>query len=286
MLGLLDVDFLCISEICKFLMPMDLCSLRHSSRQLRDLVDVHFRSLYFAREQWLDLTKENIRNVIKILKHFGGLIRSLKVGYEVTGIDILLNAIATNYGDILKGLSLHRVRFYEIDMEKFAEVFEHLEFLELMYFGDDEKYIENILLRPQYLNLKSLTLFAFDAREILQKFFMRKRNIKKLNCWSISADTLPLLALNAADIEELVICPESYRNLTSVAQLRKLKRLEIECLFNDEKSIISLIKELSLNNQLEMLSILRFEFSDEFCYALSNLTNVKELQIRSARSRG
>lgn len=69
----------------------------------------------------------------------------------------------------------------------------------------------------------------------------------------------------------------------SVAQLRKLKRLEIGCNWQyDERSIIELIEALSLNTQLDMLGIYDLDISEEFYVALSKLT-LKELRLMSIK---
>jgi len=53
--------------------------MRQCSKILRYFVDDHFHSLYFVREQGLDLKSEKIQNVKKILSHLGVFVRHLKV---------------------------------------------------------------------------------------------------------------------------------------------------------------------------------------------------------------
>lgn len=112
---------------------------------------------------------------------------------------------------------------------------------------------------------------------------MRKRNIKKLMLmiW-ISDDILPSIGQNATEMERLQIWFHeivSARNLMSLAQLRKLKHLELYCVKCDNKSTIALIKELSINTELETFAVGRIRVTNEFCDALSNLTNLKGLQL-------
>lgn len=277
---ILDVDCLCLKEIFKYLTPMDLCSTRQSCTKLRDFVDDHFRLHYFAREQWLDLRTENVGNVKKILNNFGNYVSHLKVGEEPRASNLLLEVIATNCCDVLKGLSLNRVYFYRIDMERFARIFNNLVILELSFCIRDQRYIEQFLLGHQYPNLTTLKVLSVIETEILEKFFMKKRNIKKLSCWYISGDTLPLIVQNSAEMKELNISLKDGGNLLSLAQLRKLKLLKISGLQFDQ-NIIALINELSVNNQIEMLGIGCYydHYTDEFFDALTNLTNLKELQL-------
>lgn len=285
MCGISDLDFVCLTEIFQNLAPMDLCSIRQCSKRLRHFVDGHLHSFYFVREQFLDLTKESIRNVDKILKHLGKFVRLLKVGEKKKG-NLMLDVIANNCSDILKGLTLNRLHLYNIDMQKFGGVFENLEIIELIDCEGGKKSFENFLLQHEYPNLTTLRKINLsDTTKLLEKFFMRKRNVKKLSCSSIRGDLLPLIALNATEIEELQIefnrLDENIDNLLSLAQCKKLKRLQIFGHIRDKRTnITALIKELSVTTELQMIGINNVEFDKDMCDAISKLTNLKELRLR------
>lgn len=287
MRGLSDLDSLCLSKIFKHLRPLDLCSIGQCSRSLRYFVYDHLHSRYFVREELLDLTAElHIGNVNKVLKYYGKFVRHLKVRQWPRQQILTLDVIANNCSDTLRSFSLINLKFYEIDMQKFARVFVNLEILELIDYQDSQKCVENFLLGHEYPNLTTLRTNA--GNEVLCKFFMRKRRIKKLICRSISDDLLPLLVLNARTMEELEIwlpqVQENVRNVTSVAQLIKLKRLKIGGLSREE-SYIALMRELSFNTELQVLKIsvsIRvsdLKFNERFFDALSHLTNLKELRL-------
>lgn len=137
--------------------------------------------------------------------------------------------------------------------------------------------VGKFLLELEYPNLTTLIIKSSIGRELLQTFIMRRRSIKKVSCGFIDGNILPLIARDAPEVEVLSIYPQNLRNLMSLVQLKKLKRLEIG--FFHQKSIITLMKGLSVNNKLDMLGIRSFGFTDEFCNALSNLTNLKKLHL-------
>lgn len=284
MRGIEDLDAVCLTEVFKFLTPLDLSSVRHSCTKLKLFVDDYCRSLYFVREEWLDLRRESVGNVNRILNNFGRLVRRLKIqGDEETRSNLLPDVVSTRCGGILKNLSLSGFHLHEINIEKFSAVFDNLEILELNDFGyyDEKEYIENCLwLRHQYPNLTTLKIFSDAAAKILEMFFTNKRSIKTLNCWTVCSSILPLIVQNSAEIEELDIHLQNEGNLMSLAQLNKLKRLQIGG-FELGQTIVPLIKQLSVNNKLEKLGIRGplEHFTDDFLYALSNLTNLKKLQF-------
>lgn len=184
MAGLSNLDTVCLAEIFKNLSPLDLCSMRQCSKQLRYFVDDHMHSVYFAREQWLDLTNENTRDMVKILINFGKFVRYLKICDDNIRASILLEMIATYCGDILKGLTLRWVRLYEIEIEKFAGLFDNLEILEIINCSGDRTGIEDFLLRQDYPNLKTLQITGIYGTyqhgfriqtDVLKTFFMKKR---------------------------------------------------------------------------------------------------------------
>lgn len=283
MRGLLNLDAVCLTEIFKNLSPLDLCSIRQCKKSLHNFVDDHLHTDYFVREQMLDLTEESNENVVKILKYFGKFVCHMKVLEKVTELNFMLDLIAISCSDILKSLTLIGLQLYEIDMLKFVGVFENLAILELIHCTGDPKYIANFLLGHEYPNLTTLKVQDISGvgTEVLKMFFMIKRSIKHLSCSWVRDDILPLIVLNAADVEELDIMlweESTAGNVMSLAHLRKLKRLKIGSTLYPIP-IITLVKELSINTQLEMLGIYNSEISEDFCDALSNLTNLKELRF-------
>lgn len=202
MRGLSDLDAVCLGEIFKNLSPLDLCSIRQCSKRLRHFVDDHFHSLYFVRDQWLDLTFISVENAEKILNNLNKFVRYLKVDFESS-------VVATRCGDSMKGLSLVLLQLQ--DIQNFAGLYKNLEILEIRWCDYDQKCIENILLGHEYPNLTTLIVeIHYHQHEVttdvLKKFFMKKRSIKKLKCMWMRDDILPLMALNATEIEELDIC--------------------------------------------------------------------------------
>lgn len=293
MRGITDLDSVCLTEIFINLTPLDLCSMGQCSKRLRSFVDDHFHSLYFVREQLLEAD----RDMEKILRHFGKYIRLLKVSGNQSEANLMLDVIANSCGNNLKSLTLQQVEFYEIDMKKFVGVFDNLEILQLIGYDGDQKYIDNFLLGHEYPNLRTLIINSTHTieinieikTEILQNFFEIKRNIKKLDCGWVRDAVLPLIAQNAAEIEELCILihlMEVARNVMSLAQLRKLKRLIIGCCFGlgyDYTVIIALIKELSANTKLEILGLYAITFTDKFYDVITKLTHLKELRLMNVR---
>lgn len=293
MRGIFDLDFLCRKEIFKFLSPLDLCSVRQSCTQLKDFVDDYCESIYYEGEQCLDLREENIRDVSRILKNYGKCVRRLKVGLpfalnssnsEVS--NLLLDVIATNCRKALKSLSLYWLQLNQIENEKLTKVFNNLAILELIgcrgaWINGNQKSFEIILLGQRYPNLRTLKVKSSQVTtSIYKKFFMRPRNIKKFHCYNMDDNILPLMAQNAVKMEELDIrVAANTGKLVALAQLSKLKRLEIGGVGFDERATIDLINELSVKNQLEMLALHYFEFNDELFHALSNLTNLNKLRL-------
>lgn len=287
MRGISDLDSLCLRKIFKNLTPLDLCSVRHCSKGFRYFVEDHFRSLYFIGEKLLDLTVESDDNVSKILKHFGKFCRHLKVHQKKTKEpNLMLDVILTNCGKILKRLSLNSLHLYQTGMVKCDGVFDNLEFLELIDCQGDEKSIEF-----EYPNLTTLRIIStsgrfgllnFEDTDLLKTFFLKKRSIKALtHRRRLHDDLLPLIALNAPEIEMLdITIRQNTRNLMFVAQLKNLKLLQINSTYG-ERLIISLIRELSVCTKLEILGLSR-EFNlytEEFWDALSNLTNLKQIRL-------
>lgn len=286
MRGISDLDSVSLTEIFKNLTLLDLWSMRQCSKGFRNFVDDYFHSLYFVREQSLDLRAEMIENVNKILSNFGKFVRHLKVGHEPRQTNLILDMIARHCGgDVLKGLTLNGLHFYEIDMKGFAGVFNNLEFLEMTSCSGYQKCFENFLLQHEYPNLRTLRVKNSNVKtEAFKLFFVRKRNIKRLSC-HCSDDLLPLIARNANEIEELDIWIQGAkisRDVMSVAQLRKLKVFKIYSNIWVDMSIIPLIKELAVNTEVEILDFgLLHNMTDEFWNALSNVTNLKELRFFS-----
>lgn len=115
-------------------------------------------------------------------------------------------------------------------MEKFTDVFDNLEVLELIPCDGDQKFIEDLLLRYEHFNLTALnTDNTFVDPKILIKFFMKKCKIKQLQNVYITDGLLPFTVKNAAEMEQLDIYPRFCRNNLSLAKLRHLKRLKIHC---------------------------------------------------------
>lgn len=166
--------------------------MRQSCTQLRKSVDHYCHSVYFTREQWLDIRRESIRNVSRILKNFGKFVRCLKVGEEGIKPNLLLDVIDSTRRGVLKGLTLDSLHLHKIEIEIFARLFHNLTILEVIYGSGDRKVFENILLKHQYPNLTTLTVKkSFVQTEILRKFFMRPRIIKKLDCYVDDGLLLP-----------------------------------------------------------------------------------------------
>lgn len=288
MRGLSDLDVVCMTEIFKNLKTLDLCSMRSCSKKLRNFVDDHFYSLYFVREQMLDLEIFHPGPKQIILQHIGKIVRHLNVfDTPVVGPPCVLEVIANNCCDNLKTLHLRSQLHYEFDMRKFNGIFENLEVLHLHGGCYDVKYTENFLLGHEYPNLKTLDVSLSDfGSDVLDKFFMRQRKIKRLSCMRVSDDLLLLIALNAPEIEELDISRKleiNANSFMSMAQLKKLKRLRFICPYSggssDQRVIIELIKLLSANIELEVLCLEFFPFTEELLDAISKLTTLKELRL-------
>jgi len=272
---------------------------------MRYFVDDHLHSLYFVREQWLnlstgrsgggwkefsDLIKKNIRNVPIILSNIGKFVRYLKFCNLELRASNMLDMVATNCGNTLKGLTLSCLQFDKVEMEEFPGIFDNLEKLEII--NSSGKSIENFLLSPEYPNLTTLKFTGYGIgllddqlmADVLKKFFMRKRSIKKLTYELVHNDNdlFPWIVQNGAEIEEMqIFLRGDVRNLMLVAQIRKLKRLQIDC--SGRTSTIALIKELSINTELELLGLYRLEFNEELLDAIGNLANLKVLHLSIVR---
>lgn len=109
-----------------------------------------------------------------------------------------------------------------------------------------------------------MLIFHSFTETFSESFFMRKRNIKQLRNVNVNDDLLPLIVKNAAELEKLGIFPEKRLDSISLAQLRHLTRLEIDCQGSDQRSLTALIKELRINNQLEVLGISKFNSPKNF----------------------
>lgn len=111
---------------------------------------------------------------------------------------------------------------------------------------------------------------------------MKKRNIKSLTSRRIHDDILPLIALNATEIEELDVSIQGVLiDLTFVSQLKNLKLLQINTTIN-EIFIMPLLRELSVCTKLEILGIsnLLNIYDEELLDVLSNITNLKQIRLQ------
>lgn len=183
----------------------------------------------------------------------------------------------------LKGLTLDECTSYTTSIDEFIEKCTGLTHLEVIHGNIDFSFLkqEYPLLRQCSVNSSRI-----DS-EIVTNFISKNKQLNELNmvqcneCNGVDDSIFISAAEHLSDLEKLtlrtiLVTPNFKANLMELLNLRKLRKLEIDCNY---ETIDDFLKGLAVKNQLDSLGLASVELTDEVCNDIGNLKNLHNLKL-------
>lgn len=314
---ILDVPEDCLQNILSFLPTIDLCSVKETCQRFEHLAEQNFATRYrhhafIFRPEFGDyVDRTDFSQAVRVLQHFGRLIRTLSVHYITEEKDsvyweaVLVHCSALNELKV-SGCALRFLHYYR----RLPDTMEQLTLNKCM--GNDEDFCDAIysfqnlkhltveyghyalktgFLRRQIPNLEEITIRCVQTtaqaiNNILPFFIMANPQLKRihLNFNFVKCDILDVIATHSSALESLSLqLYETNRtpfpeDIAKLRRLQHLSELQISCAAYKE-SIRAPIEALADRNLLHTLSISDTKINLDLWQALSKMTNLKILKL-------
>lgn len=319
---ILDVAEDCLQTILSFLPTIDLCAVKETCQRFEGLAERTFvaryrdRSFIFGPKIDDHTDRADFSEAVRVLHHFGRLIRALSVHYITEEEDSFLWEVVLIECSALSeikvtGCALRSMHYYR----RLADTMEHLILNKCM--GSDEDFCDAIYsfqnlkrltveyghyglmtgyLRRQIPNLEEITVRCVRTtvqviNNMLPFFITANPQLKRihLNFNFVKCDILDVIATHSLGLESLSLqLNETNRtpfpeDIAKLRRLQHLRELQISCAAYKE-SIRSPIEALADQNLLHTLSISDTKIDLDLWQALSKMTNLKTLKLVKMRA--
>lgn len=317
---ILDVADDCLQKILSFLPTIDLCAVKETCQRFESLAQQHFVTRYrhqafIFRPDFSDyVDRPDFSNSLRVLLHFGPLIRALSVHHITEDEDsvhwehVLVQCIALSELKV-SGCVLQFMHYYR----RLPDTMEHLILNKCM--GNDEDFCDVIysfqnlkrltveyghhslktgFLRRHIPNLEEITVrcvrsvrtTAQAINNVLPFFIIANPQLKRIhfNFNFVKCDILDVIATHSSGLESLSLqLYETNRipfpeDIAKLRRLQHLRELQISCSAYKE-SIRSSIEALADRNLLHTLSISDTKINLDLWQALSKMRNLRTLKL-------
>lgn len=298
----------CLIQILSPFSIIDLCSVSETCVRLQEVAGYVFSRKF--KKSYIALNGFNLCDTKRILVQFGSLINNLALRNS-ENIDQKLDLLVKYCGPTLQTVKLYQIYVnptlalklqtlftnskkiifginYRIGVTNPVNIFAKCKRLEDLEIWSDLAYNQNMMKVTTFPALTSFKFYLAVELEAFCSFILRHPKLRTLHLkayWSLQYDKYEQIATNLVNLEDLkieflnIIPTDSKTYLQPLVELKKLKRLEMNC---DERPITPFLNEFKSKNTLECLSLLYPIADDAFFTSLAEYPQIRELGLFSA----
>lgn len=314
---ILDLNEDCVLQIFSFLPTIDLCAVKTTCQRFETLANDHFVTRYRHHPvnfgpKFGDLAERgDFSDGLKVLRHFGGVIRALSVhcitedddSYHwgdildcCTGLtELNLFGCVLRYliyyrrrSDTMHSLALNKCHGSDDDFTNTIYSFGNLKRLTVEYgfLGVKTGFLRRRIPSLEDIIIRSTPSSANSVNTVLPLFIAANPQLKRIHCNFnyVKCDILDSIATHSRALESLALqLYDTYRapfpeDIAKLNRLQHLRVLEISCAAY-KNGINAALEALAKPNILHTLSISDTKFDIESSLALMPLTNLNTLKL-------